>query len=53
MTKLATIGIPVYKRLNTLSNALQSVAAQDYPHIELIVSDNGTNGTKVRDIVEQ
>lgn len=53
MTKLVTIGIPVYKRLNTLSNALQSVAAQDYPHIELIVSDNGMNGTKVRDIVEQ
>jgi glycosyltransferase involved in cell wall biosynthesis len=53
MTKLVTIGIPVYKRLNALSNALQSVAAQDYPHIELIVSDNGTNGTKVRDIVEQ
>ena len=53
MTKLVTICIPVYKRLSTLSNALQSVAAQDYPHIELIVSDNGTNGTKVRDIVEQ
>jgi glycosyltransferase involved in cell wall biosynthesis len=53
MEKLVTICIPVYKRLNTLARALQSVAAQDYPHIELIVSDNGQNGNKVKEIVEQ
>ena len=53
MIPLFTIGIPVYKRLDCLHLALQSVAAQDYPHIELIVSDNGQNGTKVPEIVEQ
>ena len=53
MTPLVTIGIPVYKRLDCLYLALQSIAVQDYPYIELIVSDNGQNGTKVREIVEQ
>lgn len=53
MNQTVTFGIPIYKRLNTLRYALESVASQDYPHVELIVSDNGSNGTKVRDIVEQ
>ena len=53
MNKLVTIAIPVYKRLNTLPQALQSVAAQDYPNIELIVSDNGENGSKVKEIADQ
>jgi glycosyltransferase involved in cell wall biosynthesis len=53
MSKIVTIGIPIYKRLTTLPQALQSVAAQDYPRIELIVSDNGVNGNKVKEIVEQ
>jgi glycosyltransferase involved in cell wall biosynthesis len=53
MNPLFTIAIPIYKRLDCLHLALQSVIAQDYPHIELIVSDNGQNGTKVREIVEQ
>jgi glycosyltransferase involved in cell wall biosynthesis len=53
MQPLVTIGIPVYKRLDCLHLALQSVAAQDYPYIELIVSDNGQNGTRVREIIEE
>lgn len=53
MIPFLTIGIPVYKRLDCLHLALQSVALQDYPHIELIVSDNGLNGTKVCEIIEQ
>ena len=53
MSELVTICIPIYKRLTTLARALLSVAAQDYPHIELIVSDNGQNGNKVKEIVEQ
>lgn len=53
MTPLVTIGIPVYKRLNCLPRALQSVAHQDYPYIELLVSDNGLNGAAVRDLVAQ
>ena len=52
MKKLVTIAVPVYKRLDYLVDAIKSVAAQDYPHIELIVSDNGENGSKVRELVE-
>jgi glycosyltransferase involved in cell wall biosynthesis len=53
MMPLVTIGIPVYKRLNCLPRALQSVLAQDYPNIELLVSDNGLNGNVVRDLVDR
>ena len=53
MMSLVTIAVPVYKRLDCLHLALQSVAEQDYPLIELIVSDNGQNGPKLREIVEQ
>lgn len=52
MTKKVTIAIPVYKRLDYLIDALRSVAAQDYPNIELIVSDNGENGSKVKDLAD-
>ena len=31
---------------------LRMVAAQDYPSIELLISANGENGTKVREIIE-
>lgn len=53
MQPLVTIGIPVYKRLSCLPRVLQSVLKQDYPHIELLVSDNGLNGTAVQDLVDQ
>jgi glycosyltransferase involved in cell wall biosynthesis len=53
MAGLVTIGIPVFKRLDTLHKAVQSVALQEYPHIELIISDNGLNGSRVREIVDQ
>jgi glycosyltransferase involved in cell wall biosynthesis len=46
-----TVAIPVYQRLTLLPAALQSVAAQDYPNIELIVSDNGENGALVPRVV--
>lgn len=50
---LVTIVIPIYKRLSYLSGVLRSVEAQDYPEIELIVSDNGQNGDEVvRKIVD-
>ncbi len=49
--RLVTIAIPVYKRLDFLPNALRSVAAQDYPNIELLVSDNGENGPELRELV--
>lgn len=38
---LVTIAIPTYNRAGTyLTSALQSVTAQTYPHLEIIVSDN-------------
>jgi len=51
--KLVTVAIPVYKRFDFLPKAIQCVASQDYPHIELIVSDNGQNGARVPEIVRQ
>jgi glycosyltransferase involved in cell wall biosynthesis len=51
MGKLVTIGIPIYKRLEYLPHVLDLVARQDYPDIELLISDNGMNGVKVLEIV--
>ncbi|MEX5213749.1 glycosyltransferase family 2 protein [Nitrospira tepida] len=53
MKKLVTIALPVYKRLDYVVSALQSIAEQDYPNIELIVSDNGENGSLVKDLADQ
>jgi glycosyltransferase involved in cell wall biosynthesis len=53
MTKLVTIGVPVYKRLHYLANVLAVVESQDYPNIELLVSDNGMNGTAVPEIIKR
>ena len=53
MRPLVTVAIPVYKRLHLLPGALRSVAAQDYPELELLVSDNGENGPEVRELVER
>jgi glycosyltransferase involved in cell wall biosynthesis len=52
MKRLVTIAIPVYKRLQYLPGALRSAAEQDYANIELIVSDNGDNGSTIRKIVD-
>ncbi|MEW6301093.1 MAG: glycosyltransferase family A protein, partial [Thermodesulfobacteriota bacterium] len=43
----------VYKRLEYLPNVLSIVAAQDYPNIELLISDNGMNGNAVPTIVDR
>jgi glycosyltransferase involved in cell wall biosynthesis len=53
MSRLVTIAIPVYRRLNYLPGVLSAVALQNYDEIELIVSDNGQNGTAVEEIVQQ
>jgi glycosyltransferase involved in cell wall biosynthesis len=50
---LVTIAIPIYRRLHYLPQALQSVVAQGYPAVDLIVSDNGENTDEVRKIVER
>jgi glycosyltransferase involved in cell wall biosynthesis len=53
MRKLVTVGIPIYKRLEYLPSVLKIVGSQDYPNIELIVSDNGMNGPAVSEIVNR
>jgi GT2 family glycosyltransferase len=53
MNKPVTIGIPVYKRFEYLPHVLKIVAAQDYPAIELLISDNGMNGDAVPKFVDR
>lgn len=53
MNPTVTIGIPVYQRLQYLPQILRIVNEQDYPEIELLISDNGMNGTKVSEMVNQ
>jgi len=53
MNKLVTIGVPIYRRLEYIPQVLRIVAAQDYPNIELLISDNGVNGSKVHELVEK
>jgi hypothetical protein len=40
---LVTVGLPTYNRLSSLERAVDSVLAQDYPSLELIVSDNASD----------
>jgi glycosyltransferase involved in cell wall biosynthesis len=49
---LVSILVPIYKRLEYLPAVLQSVAAQDYPHIDLMVSDNGGIAEKAKPIID-
>jgi glycosyltransferase involved in cell wall biosynthesis len=53
VSKLVTLCIPLYKRLEYLPGILDIVAAQDYPNIELLISDNGMNGKAIPDIVDR
>lgn len=39
---LVTIGVPVHNGGPTLRRALEAVIAQDYPNVEIIVSDNAS-----------
>lgn len=50
--RLVTIGVPIYKRLEYLPHVLKIIEAQDYPAVELLLSDNGLNGTKVRELAD-
>ena len=49
---VVTIVIPIFKRLHYLAGVLQAIASQDYPHIDLIVSDNGGIGEQARPIID-
>jgi glycosyltransferase involved in cell wall biosynthesis len=50
--RLVTIGVPIYKRLEYLPQVLKIIEAQDYPAVQLLLSDNGLHGTKVRELAE-
>jgi glycosyltransferase involved in cell wall biosynthesis len=39
---LVSVGIPTYNRASSLRKAVDSVLAQDYPNLELIISDNAS-----------
>jgi hypothetical protein len=41
-TPLVTIGIPTYNRAWRLERAVRSALAQDYPNLEVVVSDNAS-----------
>lgn len=44
---LVSIGLPTYNRAPKLKRSIESVLAQDYPNIELVISDNAsTDGTQ-------
>jgi glycosyltransferase involved in cell wall biosynthesis len=47
MAPLVTIALPVYRRLDYVPQAIESVRAQDYPNVELLLSDNGPNGDQL------
>lgn len=40
---LVTIGIPTYNRVESLRGAIGSALAQDYPSLEVVISDNGSS----------
>ena len=40
-----TVGLPTYNGCNRISRAIGSVLAQEYPDLELIISDNGSTDT--------
>jgi glycosyltransferase involved in cell wall biosynthesis len=43
---LVSVGLPTFNRAATLERAIASVLAQDYPDLELVISDNAsTDGT--------
>ncbi|MDQ1424317.1 MAG: hypothetical protein QOD72_1815 [Acidimicrobiaceae bacterium] len=44
---MVTVALPTYQRATQLQRAIESVLAQDYEPVELIISDNGsTDGTR-------
>jgi glycosyltransferase involved in cell wall biosynthesis len=47
-----TISIPVHVRTEFLARAVESVQAQTYPEIDLLVSDSGGDGERLRPILE-
>jgi glycosyltransferase involved in cell wall biosynthesis len=49
---VVSIGIPTYSRPNELRATLGQLVAQSYSNLEIIVSDNATEGDAVNQVVE-
>lgn len=50
---LVTLAVPTYRRLEHLPGVLRSVQAQDYPNLDVLVSDNGLLGAELDRLVEE
>lgn len=50
---VVTVAVPLYRRFRYVPGVLDSVAAQDHPRVDLLVSDNGENGREVRELVDE
>ena len=50
---LVSIGLPTYNRPDALRKVLGIVAAQTYPNLEIIISDNASTDTKVKEVIEE
>lgn len=48
---LVTIGLPTYNRPNGLQKCLESIAAQTYKNLEIIISDNCSTDERVQHII--
>lgn len=48
---LVSVGIPCFNRPALLKRAIQSVQAQSYRHLEIIVSDNASTDPAVEDLI--
>jgi glycosyltransferase involved in cell wall biosynthesis len=50
---LVTVAIPTYQRPQLLKRALDSLLEQDYENFEVLISDNGTEGDTVENIISE
>lgn len=49
---LVSVGLPTFNRVGSLRRAAESVLAQDYPNLELIISDNASTD-ETRELCEE
>ncbi len=50
---LVTVAIPTFQRPQLLKRALDSLLEQDYENFEVLISDNGTEGDAVENIISE
>jgi len=50
---LISVGVLSYKRPHLLQYALDSVARQTYPNLEVLISDNGSHSPEIRSVVAE